>query len=273
MNLNRVIKVLVVIVCFFGLTFVIKQNVIARKDSNLIEQENISKTALKLELDSDVVDSIYNKLVLLNNDNFKDKNYRYLYFNFEDDKKLSNDEKLYVALNSLYARKSFDKTVNKDKSESLKIGASEVLSELNYLYKEADFDFTKLTYKSSINCGIVDYLYTGQNIELKYKKCNDNNIDKFKLTSARKDGNYISIFIKLAHAEVTKKDFNDDDVVYNVFNIAGDKTPILATSKKNLTEYENRIFDAKELDEYEFIFELKSEEYYLYKIKRIKGTL
>ena len=184
----------------------IKKNVTIEKT---VPKENIPKTSdvTKLDIKSKLVQDLYKSLNmdLINNTciNF-DKclvNENYLYIYYQDNKKLKDDEMLYMVLNKIYKEGKYY-TVSESNSESSdstkiiidKLIVKEELKDMfNKEYKNFD---NKLTQSNS--CGIKEYTFTGETYELIIKKCKSNNKEYAltKILDATKKGNNVILLIE-----------------------------------------------------------------------------
>lgn len=262
MKNNKIMKLCLILMTSFVLIVLVKQNVTAKKEDPKEPQE--SSSIMNLEINSELVNNAYNSLILLNDRIIDDEFYRHSYFNINEEKdNLSNEEKLYSAFESLYRKDKFIKETEDD-IEILKINTDQVKEEILNLFKDESFDTLNVNYKPSINCGIVDYLYTGNTYELKFKKCTDKKvIDRSKLENAVKDGNYIKLTLKSFYATQTEKDN------YTIKNY-GDDREIQSVTLKDIDEHLDEIINNNQINKYTFSFELKGDKYYLVKIEKNK---
>lgn len=249
---SRIFRLGIVLVLAISIVVLIKCNVTATKEEANDSNESIA--LLNLEVNSELVQNIYSSLILLKNRALDDETYRYSYFNLKDKNTLSNEEKMYIAFESLYLKDKFLKEVVDD-IENLKISEADLKEEINHLFHD-DFSLIDVNYKSSLNCGIVDYLYTGTDYELKFKKCDEKHkgIDDARLESAVKDGNFVRLTVKSYYAVKNSKR-------YDFKNFISDDTFL------TLNELDSNIIDNKEVSKYVFSFELKGDDYYLSNIQ------
>lgn len=256
-------KIFITIFIIFIITIIFRISITTKK-----ETENKTGSKIELEIKSETVQKVYAKLDSLDYSVLYDDNYRYAYFeNPNKEKILTNDEKLYLAFESLYKSNKFDIEIIQSDIELLKIDKSLVKEKLKNTFKDSDFELDKIDYRISKNCGIIDYLSTETDYLLKYQKCDrSKKISKSKLISAFKEGNYIDLKIKAYYllADTKKKNF------YQIKNFNDEK--ILGSKSidyinKNL----DTIFDNYEIKEYTFSFELINDDYYLVKIIQEKN--
>lgn len=254
------LKLTIVVLVSLGIITLIRFNVTATKETNI--KQGVS--TLALEVNSDIVSKVTAKLTLLD-DKIGSDVYKNLYFDFEEkEKMLSIEDKMYIVFESLYEKDALEEEVLDDGEIVYRTTPAVIKEEALSIFKEEDFNFIDANFVPSKECGIVDYLYTGQNFEFKIKKCdNKNDITKSKIVGALKDGNLIELKLKAIHAIVDKKDktkysiknFREDDVL--------DKIDI-----KEIDGNDEELFKNSKIDEYIFSFELRGDEYYLTKIKR-----
>lgn len=260
--MNKKIKLTLIILVFLAIAIAVGCNVTATK-----ENSNKNGSVISLELNSELVQSVMSKLDLLNNSALYDDTYKYLYFNIEDNQKeLENDEKLYLIFEDLYKKEMFSKENLDGGLELLKIGADTVKDEMHELFNEKDIRLYEIDYKPSSNCGIVDFLYTGDAYELKYRNCSRNSdVHKYKLEEARKDGDFIKLYIKSFYAYTDKKDFKANEKVFVVKNYNEDNS-LGKVSFDDLANKTDDIFEKYDIRSYVFSFGLKDDEYYLVSI-------
>ncbi len=268
MEKNRFLKFTMVLIVVIGLTLLIKANVTLSKEPS--SDEFGGKSNLALETNSDLVKNIYSKLTLLD-DSLLSDNYKYAYFKMkENEKELSSEEKLYITIENLYSLGKFDLETDGD-TETTKVNADYVIDEANTLFKGDNLDAKNITFVPSTKCGVTDYLYTGTEYQFTFTKCDEHqDITRTELQSARKDGNYIVLRVKSFYATyqaASKKEKEDHYVVAN-YNSEKD---IIKISPDEIEERLPLITETYDVDEYEFYFELRGEDYYLSKIAKLKS--
>ncbi len=262
---NKFIKLSVLILLLATIVVLVRQNVTTRKEPN---NQDVNNKAINLDINSELVQDMYKKLILLN-DVFNDENYKNLYFDFEDDKKvLSADEKLYITFNNLFTEDKFQIEEIDDKEKKLTISKTQVEEEYETLFKETIND-TNIYYKTSKECGIIGYVNNDNDYELTYKICNDDDkvIDRVLLVSASKNGNFIDLKLKAFRAVYNKKHSKNDLYKYDIKNYNDDKS-LKLVEKEEIIDNLNEIFSIEGINSYIFSFELKSDNYYLTSIKR-----
>lgn len=239
--------------------FLIKANVVAYKE------EGSDGQSLTLEITSETVKNIYDKLTILEDD-LKSDNYKYPYFNMKgsSSKSLSLEEKFYIAVENLYHEKKLDIEKTKD-IEKIKVGEQVIIDEIQRIFK-IDFNPKDLNYLTAVNCGIVDYLYTGESYELSIKACgNSKEIERAKLLSASKEGNLIKLRVKSLYARVVKPKKKGEDEKYELKNYSSDETLGTVTIDELQDE---RLFEKYDIEEYVISFELDGDEYMLKDISK-----
>lgn len=245
-------KIFLLLLCIVGLIVLFRNNIEFKREIVI----NDGNSSISLELQSSIVEDLYKKLVILDNDVFNDDLYKNLFFDFkEKEKMLSSDEKLYIAFNKLYIDKSFNVMKNDD-IENLNIDVNTIKSSVKKIF-DTEFNPLEVNYKSSFKCGIIDYLFTGEEYQIRFKSCEyrESHI-KNKLVGAFKNGDYIFLRVKAYNAN--KKDENYEIVNFN-HEVLGEISE---------EELEN-VFENYQVDEYEFSFILRSDDYYLEKIRKI----
>lgn len=254
---SRILKLIIVLISTFLILGIIKQNVTATKEIPVDNKQ--SSGALNLEINSQLVQNAYATLILLKDRNIDDEIYRYSYFNITDKNELTQEEKLYVAFENIYKNGGFEKETS-DEVEILKVSEEIVKNEIFRIFKDDSFAPVDINYKSSMNCGIIDFLYTGNSYELKYKKCDEKNkgFDVSKLVSAVKDGNFIKLTVKSVYA--IKHNKKDEYMVKN-YNTKE------SLAEVSLDEINEELLDEVDAKSYIFSFELKGDDYYLVNVK------
>lgn len=266
--MRKLIKIISLFIISLLIIFLVKNNVKAIKAKPTDSKDSYS--VLNLDLNSKIVMELYEGLDLdLINDNcdyncLTNSNYNYLYFQFEGKEKvLDDDEKLYLAFNSMMKKGLLTSNVNNEK-ETLTISESDVQKELEVKFNIKDFKSFENTFKRSNECGIIDYLYTGTCYELTFVPCLEKpSLGFSKLISAQKEGNYINLLVTSFKAYQDKKRPN----IYNVSNYE-DKTIITTSSYDELNNNLEDIFKSNEFNVYTFTFELVDDNYYLRNITK-----
>lgn len=253
-------KLTIVVLISLGIITIIRFNVTATKEINI--KQGVS--TLALEVNSEIVSNVISKLSLLD-DKIGSDVYKNLYFDFEEEEKiLSIEDKMYIIFESLYEKKALEEETLDSGEILYKTTPAIIKEEANSIFKEEEFNFIEANFVPSKECGIIDYLYTGQNFEFKIKNCDDRkDITKYKIIGALKNGNLIELKVKAFHAVVDKK----DSAKYYIKNFR--KSDILDKIDINeIDDNDEELFKNFEIDEYIFSFELRGDEYYLTKIKR-----
>lgn len=263
--MNRKLKVVLFLILFSVVVVAVRQNVTAIKD-----YPNREDSSIVIEQNSDIVSKILSKLDIFEDSIFNDDIYKYLYFNLEekDKKSLSNDEMLYLSFEKLYKNGEFEKISLDDETELLKIESSKVQDTLKENFKIDDFKLYEVDYRSSSNCGIIGYLYTGDSYELKYKKCdNDKSILKVKYQETVRMGDIIKLKVKSFYADTNKRKFNRADKVFSIKNHNENKS-LGKVSLETLDNDSDKIFDKYDIYEYVFDFEFKEDDYNFLTVSR-----
>ncbi|MCI8497986.1 MAG: hypothetical protein HFG33_01100 [Bacilli bacterium] len=257
MNKRRFKILITTCILFIGI-LIMRKNITATKEID--NKPSNSGSMLALEMNSDVVKDVFSKLTLLE-DKIKSEKYRDLYFKFDgEEKSFSIEEKLYILFENIYER-SLDS--NDDEIVSLEISQEELINEAKVMFNDEAFDAVAANFSTSLDCGIVEYLYTGQKYELKVKRCEESDvISKTRLEKAIKKGNFIDLTVRAYRIIPSKKgktfevkNFNDDEIL--------DKDTL-----DNIEAKEKTIFDEYDIQSYIFSFELKGDDYYLSSIKK-----
>lgn len=264
--MNRKIKSILLILVFVVLLVVIRLNVTAIK-----ENPNREGTGIVLEPNSEIVTKVLGKLDILNDSVFKDDVYQYLYFDVEagKSKKLSSDELLYLSFEKLYKSGDFTREQSGEDIELLSIGADKVSDVLKNSFGRDDLKLYEIQYKVSSTCGIVGYLYTGDSYELKFNHCDKaKKIHKVKYQEALRVGDVIKLRVKSFYAETDKKNYKEEDKVFDLKNYGKD-TFLEKLSYKTLQDESDNIFETYTIDEFVFDFAFKDDDYHLLEIFRV----
>lgn len=261
---NKKIKILLVVVLLLVLVILIKQNVSAKKEP----ETTLNDSTLNLEINSDLVQGVYSKLSLLAQDGICDNNYGDLYFDFKEDKKeITNEDELYIALDSLYKNGVLNVEEDKDGRSVYKVEKETVVREIDALFKDSSFEPTSATISPSLDCGIIGYLYTGSSYELNIVPCDaEKTFFKAKLVSASKEENYIKLDVKAFKAladEVNAEEGN----LYAIKNFDSDEI-LTQMTYSDLEDNVDNVFTSYEIDVYTFMFELKGDDYFLVGISK-----
>ncbi len=263
--MSRKLKLVLFLVLFIVIAVVVRLNVTAVK-----EYPNRNGSGIVLEQNSEIVSKVLSKLDILYDSVFHDDMYEYLYFKFDDEntKTLSNDEMLYLVFEKLYKGDQFEKEIMRDDVEKLTIATSIVETEVERDFKLDDFKSYDVNYKTSSNCGIIGYLYTGEKYELKFKKCEQvKSLHRVKYEEALREGDIIKIKVKAFYGETSKNKYDEDDMVFSIKNFDKDKT-LEKVSLKTLRDEPDKIFKDHYIDEYIFDFDFKEDDYNLISISR-----
>lgn len=247
-----------------GILVVLIFAIILVKNNIYINAEPISKDnyALALDINSELIKSLYQRLNLdLINSTCKEpcipnNSYNYTYYlNHTDESSLTNQEVLYLAINSIYKKGTYTKEKIDDETHKIIIEDDVIVGEVFNEFNIADF---KGTIDNS-NCGIKDFLYTGEKYELTISECpKPTTYALSKLASAKKEENYIHIYVKAF--KVTEHENQ-----YSITNFDSDKEIDTVKSKKDF----DKIFKKKNCETFEFTFELLGETYFLKTISKV----
>lgn len=260
MKNNKFIRHILVLVALITLALLIKTNVTFQK-----ENPN-DKNSQNLEISSELVQNLYSKLTLLN-DSIESDNYKNIYFKMlANEKELSNEEKLYIVIENMYQNDRFDFQETKNNSKKVVIKEEEIIEEVNNLFKGSDFDPKNINFLPSLDCGIVEYLYTGEEFSFTFSECDKSKeFTKSELKSAHKDGNFVVLRLKSYRALYRKKDKKNKVDSYIIKNHNGEEE-LMNIPKNDLYNRLSAIMEDDRIDEYDFYFELKGDDYYLSKI-------
>ncbi len=244
------------IVACILLIIIIHNNVTFKKEDKTDTSSNTT-SSLKLEINSELIQNSIAKLTLLKSDAIDDEIYGDSYFKgFVDNKKsLTNEEKTFIAFNELYKNDGILKNQLTDGTVSFKIEASVLKEKIDEMFPGNEIDFNTSKYLPSNEYGFVEFLYTGESFELKYKPRDEEIVKKARIESATKEGDYINIKIKAFYLAKNKDS-------YNVFNYE-DEDPI---AKVEIID--DSLYDIDNIDEYTFIFKLYGDNYYLESISK-----
>lgn len=258
---KRSIRILLVVICVCIAVVVLRNSITATREED--NKPKDSGSILALEMNSDIVKDVYSKLTLFD-DKIGSVQYSNLYFDFEgSEKDFTIEEKMYILFENMFDSERGEITREDDDIYSFKIDQGALGEEAKELFKDEVFEPIAANFGTSLDCGIIGYLYTGQEYELKIKKCEDKKEEtKTKLIEATKNGNFIELKMKAMKILPSKKGKN-----YEVRNFSSDKV-LMKDSLKNIEAKSEEIFERSDIDEYTFSFELKGDDYYLFSIRR-----
>lgn len=277
MKKNSIIKIIITLAVVFIGVVLIKKNVTAIKE-RFDDQDNQSFSVTNLDINFEIVQTLYNSLNLDLVDNTCEMNkcllnnsYTYLYYqNYDNKKELSDDEKLYFAFNSLYLENNFtSKEVESTEKKTVVFDGETVKNKITQLFGQIDYTNFTNTLKLSSTCGVTDYIYTGSSYELTLTECTQiRDFAKSKLYSATKENNYIYLIVNSFYAYTKKNEFEPNENVFTVKEF--DKDELLTkTSLNELDKNTDNIFNKYETSKYTFKFELKSDNnYYLSSVEK-----
>lgn len=268
MKQNRLLKTLVCLSVILTLILLIKANVTFSKEP--LGKQNT--TVKILEKNSELVQKLYTKLTLLE-DTLQNPNYKYAYYTMKDkEKELSPEEKFYITIENMYQNGIFDLEKVDDNLEKVTISTDQIIDETKKMFKDNNIDAKKINFQPSSECGIVGYLFTGKDYELTFKKCTKSQeIRKTELKSAKKDGNYVILRLKAFYATYQKKTKKEKEDYYIIRNYNSEKK-IAQIEANSIFEKIDLITETYPIDDYDFYFELRGEDYYLTKIARVPAT-
>lgn len=275
MNKKMFGKIFITVVILFAFGMFIKSNVKVIETKS-VNNKSLSNLELDLDINSEVVQRLYNSLnidLIDKNCDTKscllNENYSFLYFNFDgEEKKLTDAEKLYIVFNSLYSKNAFAEDINEWGNRELVINKTDVDNELINMFNVTNIKDFDNNFTISSNCGIIGYTFTGSTYNLVVNVCDTPyKLGFSKLVSAKKDGNFIRLKVKSFYAETDNEDFTKDDEVYSIKEY-NDDTEIAVTSYNKLYTSDD-IFDDYDFTEYEFTFELSGDDYYLKEIRKM----
>ena len=263
---NNKVKLLLIVLCLIVLVFLIKSNVKMTKEEPPKAKESSKIT--KLNVGSNLVETLYDSLnlKLINNNCQKEdkclinEGYKYLYFTNEKEKVLSDDEKMYLAINSLYKKGALENISQEDKT-SYYIDKDKMDNELIDLFGVKDLSNFNYTFKPDPNCGIIEYIYTKEKHEINTNLCvtsTEKALTKIEEAYKEEDNIYIKI-------KIFKYDNKDNIVtIKTIDNELIDSYEINESneSSKDIADY----FMDDRLDTYDFEFKLIGDNYYLQRV-------
>lgn len=260
MKSKKTFKIITMVLLAVSLLLLIKSNITLSYEPRSSEPDS----GLSLEINSDLVRSLYSKLTLIEDSLMSDK-YKYAYFKMSSkEKNLTEEEKLYATIENLYSEDAFN-IKEKDGVEKTVVKSEFLIDEAKKLFKDTDIEPKNMNFAIS-SCGIVSYLYTKETFELGFKKCNQNDKSITKLISAKKQGNYVILHIKSFYASYEKKK-KEKIGKYMVYNY-NRKDLVEKIEEDEEEKLEHLIEDAR-IDVYDFYFELQGEDYNLSKIVQV----
>ncbi len=258
MKTNANIKVLSIMGIIVVIGVLIRMNVTATKE------EPSGGQNLNLEISSEIVQTLYNKLTILEDD-LKSDNYKYPYFrmNGENSKDLTPEEKFYIAVENMYHEGRFDIKKSANGIEKVRVSEEEMVDEVKELFKDEEFNPRNLNYLTALKCGLVNYLYTGSEYEFTINACKDEyEVAKNKLVGAIKEGNYVKLKIKSFLAVKSFSKNKKEILGYVLKNYNGDEIAVVSSEELDADE----IYDKYDFDSYIFSFELIGDDYRLMNI-------
>ncbi len=242
--MKKEIKITIGIICIFLLCLLAKCNITATKEPTLNNQKD--KSITNLDIKSKLVDDVYKSLNmnLINNTcNNCLTNTHYSFMYYTDNKKLSDDEKLYIVFNELYKNEKYsykqsEESRNENKIIIDKYAVSEELKNKFNINDMSEFDNT---FVQSNSCGIKSYTYTKDAYELEINPCKDTyDYVLSKVVKAEKKGNHIYLYIN--------------------------KYDVKAKENDKILDYDDK---NENIEKYKFDFKLDGDKYYLNMIKKI----
>lgn len=266
MKNNKLVRPIAILIVIIVLAFLIKSNVTFQK-----ENPN-DKNNQNLEISSELVQNLYSKLTLLD-DSIGSDIYKNAYFKMTSNEKvLSDEEKLYITLENMYQNDRFELQEIENDQKKIVIDQKEIIDEVNSLFKGSDFDPKNINFLPSPSCGIVEYLYTGKEFSFTFSECDKaKEFTKTELKSAHKDGNFIVLRLKSYRAIYRKKDKKNKADYYIIKN-HNEEEELMNIPKNELYNQFSTIIEDDRIDEYDFYFELKGDDYYLSKIKLLRAN-
>lgn len=247
------------------ITLVLIKNNVKLTKAEIPESIESKSQVTTLNKKSDLVKKLYDKLNidLINNECvtcLTNESYNFMYYNFEGEEfSYSDNQKIYLTINYLYNNKLINNTSLEDKTNYL-IEKKTMDDGIVRLFGSRKLDNFDYSFNPDGQCGITEYTYTKENIEINTNICNQSVYKaKSKVVSAFKDGNYVKMQVNaykyyLSDENVNIRNFNDE--------------PITTITKEEFETSFEKYLDVSEVDKYEFIFKLIGDDYYLQKITR-----
>lgn len=260
---KKTFRIIAIIIILIILIFLIKNNVHMTKEEPIESHESPKVTSLNVG--SDLVEKLYDSLnlKLINNHCEKDKNclvnegYNFLYFTDAEEKILSDDEKMYLVINSLYQNNKL-KNISQEDKNSYYIDSVDLNNEITSLFGNTDFDSFNYAIKPDQNCGIIEYTYLKDKHEIHTNICitsNEKGLTKIEEAYKKEDNIYIRV-------KVFKYIESDNIMTVKTIDNEVIDSYEMVESSNDLAKY----FDDAKVDTYDFEFKLSEGNYYLQKI-------
>lgn len=260
---KKAIKILAALILVIVLIVLVKNNVKMTKEEPVKAKESSRITSLNVG--SDLVEKLYDSLnlKLINNNCEKEDNclvneaYNYMYFTEEKEKVLSDDEKMYLAINKLFKENKLQNISQEDKT-SYFIDKDVLNNEITTLFGDTDFAAFNYTLKTNADCGIIEYTYLKDKHEINTNICvtsNEKGLSKIEEAYKKEDNIYISV-------KVFKYVENDNIITIKTIDNEEIDSYELTESSKDIAN----CFEDDRVDEYDFEFKLKNGNYYLQRI-------
>ena len=221
----------------------VKCNVTLTKEP--ISNDKSNNEIMNLDIKSKLIEDLYNSLNmdLINNtckDCLSNDHYNFLYY--ENNKVLSDDEKLYIVFNELYKKEKYTYKQSEESNDSKRIVIDKfaVSEELKNKFNINNMDDFDNNFTQSNSCGIKSYTYTKDAYELEINPCKDTyDYVLNRVVKAVKNGNHIYLHI-------------------NMYSVKASKDDKIIEYDKNNGSIENFIFN----------FKLDGDKYYLENVKK-----
>ena len=260
---KKAIKILAALILIIVLIILVKDNVKMTKEEPIKTKESSRITSLNVG--SDLVEKLYDSLnmKLVNNNCRKEDKclvneaYSFMYFTKEKEKVLSDDEKIYLAINQLYKEDKLENISQEDKTSYL-IDKGVLDNEITTLFGETDFNTFNYTLKTDANCGVIEYTYLKDKHEINTNVCTssyEKGLSKIEEAYKKEDKIYISV-------KVFKYIESDNIITIKTVDNEEIDSYEMSESSKDIAEY----FEDDRIEEYDFEFELKNGNYYLQRI-------
>ena len=257
---KRFLKVIAFFISAFILLVLVKNNVAVSKDVQ--KQEKTGKTVTTLNINSELVNRLRDILNLdLINNNCADlneclinSNYNFYYYKNTE---LTDNFKIYLAINNLYKNKEIN-SINMEDKTMYSIEKDTLEKKVEEIFGDTDFSSFDSSFNPSPDCGIINYTYTGHTYDIDTNLCKSNSdVAVSKITKAYKIEDYVIINLKAFHYVdqdyISIKNFNDEII----FELSRD------------VYNEEDAFKKDNIDEYEFKFKLSGDKYYLNSVNHI----
>ncbi len=269
MKKNIFMRMAMILVVAMAIVILVRANVTFSKEPTINKDGNVVDKIL--EVNSELVKNIYAKLTLLD-DVLTSDNYKYAYFKMKEnerEKTLSDEEKLYAVVENLYESGKLEIEEENGK-EVTTVKADRLIDEANEMFKGDNLDVKNIYFVPSLKCGITDVLFTGDEYKFTFERCNEyRDISQNNIVSARKGGNYVVLRIKSFYAKYEKKNKKDKLGYYVIKNYNSDEE-IVKLPEKEVAERIPAIAETYAIDDYDFYFELRGDNYYLDKISKVE---